>query len=61
MIKILALLAYHLHLPHKGIILFKLISEQPMVKIDRLNVLFQKDMDLTSSFIVITLQRKELE
>ena len=32
-----------------------------MVKIDRLNVLFQKDMDLTSSFIVITLQRKELE
>ncbi len=47
-------LVYHKGLKHKGIILFRLKSEQPEIKINTLKELFQKDLDFTGSFIVIT-------
>ena len=50
-------LAYHQHLPHKGIILFRLKSEKPESKINRLTNLFQKNLDLSDSFTVITEDR----
>ncbi|HLB60820.1 MAG TPA: DUF5615 family PIN-like protein [Patescibacteria group bacterium] len=47
-------LVYHSKIPHCGIILFRLESETPSIKINRLDGLLSKKTGIEGKFIVVT-------
>lgn len=47
-------LIYHGRIPHCGVILFRLRSELPAIKIDRLEELLSKKSNIAGKFIVVT-------